>query len=135
MRRPPAALATLVVAALAGCGGESGDLLAVEVAGGPAAPGRTIVVTSDGRARCDGGALRPITSGRLIAAREIERDLADLARGGTDLGATAAPDRRSYVARTRAGTVRFVEGEPGNPAVLARLELLALQLGREVCRS
>lgn len=127
-------VAALGLAALAGCGGESGDLLAVEVAGGPAGERRTIVVASDGRGRCNGGELRPIENERLIEAREAERDIAELAEQGADLGGEAGGDRRAYVARTQAGTVRWVEAEPGNPAVLPRVELLALRLGRELCR-
>jgi hypothetical protein len=128
-----AAALAVAVAGAAGCGGESGDLIAVEVAGGPAGGERTLVLTNDGRGRCDGGDLRPVESDRLIEAREIERDLRDLAEDGADLGGDAADDRRAYVARIQAGTVRWVEAEPGNPTVLPRLELLALQLGRELC--
>lgn len=127
------AILAVGLALLAGCGGESGDLLAVEVAGGPAGGERTLVVTNDGRGRCDGAELRRIESDRLIEAREVERDLQDLAEDGTDLGGDPTGDRRAYVARIRAGTVRWVEAEPGNPDVLPRLELLALRLGRELC--
>lgn len=127
-------LVAVALAALASCGGESGDLLAVEVTGGPAGDRRTIVVASDGRGRCNGSDLRPIENERLIEAREAERDIADLAEQGADLGGEAGGDRRSYVARTQAGTVRWAEAEPGNPAVLPRVELLALRLGRELCR-
>jgi hypothetical protein len=122
-----------LLALAGGCGGESGDLLAVEITGGPAGGERTIVVTNDGRGRCDGGDLRQISSDRLIDAREVERDLTDLAEDGTDLGGEATGDRRAYVARTQAGTVRWVEAEQGNPTVLPRTELLTLQLGRDLC--
>jgi hypothetical protein len=127
------AILAVGLALVAGCGGESGDLLAIEEAGGPAGGERTLVVTNDGRGRCDGGELRRIESDRLIDAREVERDLQDLAEDGADLGGDPAGDRRAYVARIRAGTVRWVEAEPGNPDVLPRLELLALRLGRELC--
>ena len=117
MRHPRGRVALAAVLALAaGCGGESGDLLAVEITGGPA-----------------GGELRQISSERLIEAREVERDLEDLAEDGTDLGGEATGDRRAYVARTQAGTVRWVEAQTGNPTVLPRIELLSLQLGRDLC--
>ena len=129
MRRLRAtAVAVLVLAA---CGGESGDLLAVDVSGGPAGQDRRIVVTNDGRARCDGGELERIASERLIEAREIERDLEEPAEEGRRYPAAGAG--RRYVARVRAGAVRWGEGGAGKPQVLARVELLVLQLGREIC--
>lgn len=119
------------VAALAvGCGGESGDVLALEVSGGPGGEERRLVITEDGRGRCNGSDLRPLANERLIEARELERELADLPeeeRRFADGGG------RSYVARLRDGAVHWSERTPAKPELLARLELLALQAGRELC--
>ena len=117
------------LALLAACGGSAGDLLAIEVSGGSQARARTLVVTGDGLGGCGRGARRPIPSERLIEARAVERDLGELAERGASFadGGTGA-GRRSYVARSRAGTVRWTEGAPGLPAVLPRAALLAVRL-------
>lgn len=126
-----ASTAALAAAALwAGCGGGAGDLIAIEVSGGPRGAEHSLVVTGDGRGRCDGGELRPIANERLIQARELERELSELPEGARRL---APGEGASYVARAREGTLRWSEGSPGKQELLARLELLALQLERELC--
>ncbi len=120
----------LLAALAAGCGGESGDLIALETSGGPAGTDRALVVTEDGRGRCDGGELRPIANQLLIDARELERELSETS---DDERRFTGAEGRDYVARFRDGTVRWSEGTEPKPELLARLELLALQLGRELC--
>lgn len=124
-------LAALAAGALGACGGESGDLLAIEVTGGPRGGERALVVTEDGRGRCDGSALSAIPNERLIETRELERELTELAED--DRRPTAAGGR-DYVVRFRDGAARWSELTEPKPEVLARLELLALQLGRDLCR-
>jgi hypothetical protein len=116
---------------LAGCGGEAGDLIALEGTGG-SKPGHRVVVTGDGRGSCDGGDLSSIPSDRLIDAREVERELEELA----DESATFPEQRgrRRYTARTDEGIVRWSEGARELPRVLPEASLLALQLERELCR-
>ena len=133
MRRVlPALLAGLVVA---GCGGGSGDLMAIEIAKGPAR-GRAldIVIKDNGRATCNGGSEESIPSDLLIDARELERNLGDLAEEGAFFEPTGA-GRREYVVRIKAGTVRWSEGDRGLPRELPRTQLLALRLDRLLCRS
>lgn len=122
----------VLACALAGCGGSAGDLLAIEVSGGFEDRTVRLTVTSDGRGRCGAGELRRLTSDRVIEAREVERELEAFAEDGASFG-EAIGDRRSYVARTRAGTVRWSEGEPRLPEVLPQAVLLARQLERELC--
>jgi hypothetical protein len=118
----------------AGCGGEAGDLMAIEVAKGPAR-GRAldIVIASDGRASCNERPEETIPSELLIDARELERDLGDLAEQGAFFEPTGA-GRREYVVRIKAGTVRWSEGNRGLPSELPRTQLLALRLDRVLCR-
>ena len=126
------ALVLAVAATLAGCGGSPGDLLAIEVMGGAANRHQRIVVQDNGHATCNGGPSQDLGSAALIDAREIERDLKDLA----DRAATyedAGPGATSYTARTNDGTVRWLEGARGAPAVLPRTELFALEQGRKLC--
>jgi hypothetical protein len=132
MRRlAPALLVALVVA---GCGGEAGDLMAIEIAKGPAR-GREldIVIKSDGRGTCNGRDEETIPSELVIDARELERDLGDLAEQGAFFEPTGA-GRREYVVRIKAGTVRWSEGDRGLPRELPRTQLLALKLDRLLCR-
>ena len=132
MRRVALALLTALLAA--GCGGEAGDLMAIEIAKGPAR-GREldIVVKGDGRGTCNGGAEKSIPSDLVIDARELERDLSDLAEQSAFFEPTGA-GRREYVVRIKAGTVRWSEGDRGLPRELPRTQLLALKLDRLLCR-
>ena len=130
MRTPPAA-ALAAVALVAGCGGEAGDLIAIEVSGGAAGAKRTLVVTGDGRGSCDGGDLERVDSDDLVEARDVERDIEELANDSRSFPERA--DRRRYVARTDDGVVRWSEGTPGLPAVLPRTALLTLRLERDLC--
>jgi hypothetical protein len=122
----------LLAVALAGCGGSPGDLLSLEVSGGPANRRQSIVVQNDGRATCNGGPSTDIGSDALIDAREIERDLGDDAERAAVYEGTR-PDATNYVARTNDGTVRWDDRAPGLPAVLAKAQLFALQQGRKLC--
>lgn len=133
MRRIIPGLTALAASALiAGCGGGAGDLMSIDIAGGPAAEKHSIVVSGDGRGSCDRGPLKELPSDRVIDARAVERDAADLARKAT----TYPPKQgaRRYGLRTNDGVVRWSEGSPGLPAVLPKAQLLALQLERLVCR-
>jgi hypothetical protein len=122
----------LLAVALAGCGGSPGDLLSLEVSGGPANRRQSIVVQNDGRATCNGGPSTDIGSDALIDAREIERELGNDAERAAVYEGTR-PDATNYVARTNDGTVRWDDRAPGLPAVLAKAQLFALQQGRKLC--
>ena len=130
-RRLASAIAVAAALAVSACGGEAGDLLALEVSGGLQDAPLRLTVTEDGRGTCDGGELRPISGDLLIDARDVERDLEPLAEDGASFGSDDR--RRNYVARTRAGTVRWVEGGEDLPEVLPRAALLAQALQDELC--
>ena len=122
----------LLAVALVGCGGSPGDLLSIDVSGGPAARKQAIVVMGDGRATCNGGPSRDIGSDALIDAREIERELGDDAERAAVYESTRR-DATQYVARTKDGTVRWDDRARGLPPVLAQAQLFALQQGRALC--
>ena len=126
----------VLLALVPGCGGEAGDLMAIEVSGGPARAGGAldIVLASDGRGTCNGGPSESVPSDLVIDARELERDLGDLAEEGARFEPTRE-SQREYVVRIKAGTVRWAEGERGLPDVLPRTQLLALRLDRLLCRT
>lgn len=122
----------LLAVALAGCGGSPGDLLSIEVEGGPAKRQQSIVIGSDGRSTCNGGPERDIGSDALIEAREIERELGDDAERAAVYESTR-PEATSYVARVKKGTVRWDDRARGLPPVLGQAQLFALQQGRVLC--
>ena len=128
MKRLACACAVL----LAGCGGSAGDLMSITVSGGFAPTKHTIVVSGDGRGSCDRGPLRELPSDRVIAARAVERDAADLAKRSA-VYPSAAADARQYTLHTKAGEVRWGEGVHNLPSVLPRAQLLELQLERALC--
>ncbi len=128
-----ALLVLAAAAALAGCGGSPGDLIAIEVSGGAANRDQRIVIRSDGHATCNDGPNRDIGSDALIEAREIERDLTDDAERAASYEDGAPPNATRYAARTKDGTVRWRERARGLPPVLPRAQLFALQQGRALC--
>jgi hypothetical protein len=130
MRRTLAVAAAALI--LQGCGSSAGDILAIEVSGGPLPAKQAMVVSADGRGSCNGGKLRDITNQQLIDAQEVAREAKPLAEAGADYTATR-PDARRYVLRVPQGAVPWTEGRPGIPFALAKAQLLALQLGRELC--
>lgn len=125
----PAALAAL---ALAGCGGEAGDLMSIGLEGGPTGVHHTVVVTGDGRGSCGRGKEVLLPSERVIDAREIAKEVSDLARKAADF--PVKPGATRYTLRTTDGDVRWSEGTPGLPSVLPKAQLLAVQLDRILCR-
>jgi hypothetical protein len=127
-------LTPILVAALL-AGGCAGDLMAIEVSGGVAASRGTldIVLAGDGRGTCNDRPSESVPSDLVIEARDLERDLGDLAEEGAAFGHRGADETR-YVVRIKAGTVRWTEGERGLPKVLPRTQLLALRLDRLLCR-
>jgi hypothetical protein len=133
MRR--VALALLAGLLATGCGGEAGDLMAIEVS-----PGATktqpldIVVASDGRATCNDGSSEMIPSELLIDARELERQLGRLVDEGANYFPPTGARQREYVVRIKAGTIRWSEGEHGLPRELPRTQLFTLRLDRLLCR-
>lgn len=124
-----AAVAAPVLAA--GCGGTAGDLMSVTFSAGAGGGSHTIVVSGDGRASCDRGALKALPSDRVIDAREVERDMAPYAKRAAEYPSRSGA--RRYTLNSKDGVVRWSEGSPGLPVVLPRAQLLALQLQRLVC--
>ena len=112
----------------AGCGNPGGDQLALEESG---AHFNRLVVTDDGRGRCNDGELERLQDGRLLEAREVERELRELA----DKGRTIFPENtggRHFRAQMRGVTVTWRERSAQDP-ILPKATLLTIQLRRELC--
>ena len=137
MRRALAstAIGAALALAAAGCGGSPGDLMSITVTGGPGKVNQDIVIRADGLATCNGGEAEDIGSDALIEAREIEREVGDIAKRGDVYEARRKPglELRDYVLRRDDGEVRWTETAEGLPEILPRAQLLALQLGRQLC--
>ena len=118
---------------LSGCGASAGDVLAIEVSGGPLPAKRILEVTVDGQGSCDRGKLHEIPNDRLIDAQGVARDAKPLAEASTDYTGAGRREGRRYLLRLPQGNVEWTEGRPGLPAALARAQLLALELGRQLC--
>jgi hypothetical protein len=138
-RRAAAAALTLCAAALAAaCGGEAGDLMAVERTGSVPGARLELRFTVDGRAACNRGELRQLPSDQVLIAREVERaltgedDRPGLAERGVNLPAGPGSLLR-YRARVPAGTVRFADTSRGQPAAFYRIAKLTRDVAREVC--
>ncbi|HEX4760214.1 MAG TPA: hypothetical protein VH256_05405 [Thermoleophilaceae bacterium] len=132
MRRVAAVSAALACAALAGCGGTSGDILGLGISGGPRNQTLHMHVTEDGRGSCNNGPLRTLPSKTIIQARTLVRDAEPLSKQSESLG-ERTPGRRNLELRTPDGTTMWVEGTAGLPPVLPRAEQLALDLSRDLC--
>ncbi|HEX8054013.1 MAG TPA: hypothetical protein VF517_13565 [Thermoleophilaceae bacterium] len=118
--------ATTALTALA-CGNPGGDLIALEERG---AHFTRLVVTDDGRGSCNGGELKRLESSRLLEAREVERELQELATERTNF-----PDPtggRQFRAKMRDATVTWMERSQQDP-VLPKATALTLELRRELC--
>lgn len=125
LRLTPLALLLVV----AGCGNPGGDLLAIEVRA-PGGEATRLVVTDDGRGRCNGGELKRLDSARLLEAREVARELEELPGERSDFG--RLEDRTNYRATLREAEVTWAQGAQ-RPPVLPKATLLALRLRREAC--
>jgi hypothetical protein len=133
MRRFSWAGCALAAALAAGCGGTAGDLMAVEVSGGPLHRTERILVTDDGRASCNGGALAAISNQQLLDAREDKRSLRPLAKKGTAFPSGRRGVRR-FVFTSQDGMVEWQECASALPPAIGRITLLVLQLERRLCR-
>jgi hypothetical protein len=123
-----AVLAVLAASvALAGCGGSSGDLLGMQITGGPGKVKEQMHVTEDGRTSCNTGKLQQLPSQAVLDARNIEREAKPLIQEGGQYP-LALPGRRTFELRTPDGSLIWGEGQAGLPALLPQAELLALKL-------
>jgi hypothetical protein len=114
--------------AVPACGNPGGDLIALEERG---TGFNRMVVTDDGRGKCNDGELERLDSERLLEAREVERELQELA----DKGRTNFPDDlggRHFRAQMRDATVTWRERSAQDPA-LPKATALTLKLRRELC--
>src|SRR5213083_2541609 len=116
MRFGRAMSAVLAVAVLlAGCGGAGADLFVVTRSGQGPGAALSLRVSDDGFVRCNGGPRRRITDDQLLLAREIQRELDDMAKRSYPPGPNSV---FRYRVRLDSGTIAFSDTSPGIPAEL-----------------
>jgi hypothetical protein len=132
-RRRAAVAFGLALLPLAGCGTPSADLFAIQRTGTVPGARLAMVVSDGGTVQCNTAKAVDMTDQQLLDARELQRDLKDLAERHLDL-----PPRRGsvfrYEVRTPDGTVRFADNSPGARGALARLTLFVRQVAQQQCR-
>lgn len=125
--------AGIAALALSGCGGIiAPDLFIVSRTGPGAGSHLTLLVNEEGAVHCNGVSAPKLSDSQLVQARAIQEDLHEPASRHLSLP-PAAGSVTSYYVRDEAGTVRFAENSPGQPAVLRRLALFVLQTAQQVC--
>ncbi len=133
MRRlAPIAVLLAAAAVLAGCGGDTGDLFAVERSGDVPDAALRLIVSDGGELTCDDAKPRPLPDKLLLDARAIATDLKDPAQHSLNL--PAGPQSvLQYVVHTPDGTVRFADDSPGQPEVTRKLAYFTRQAAQQVC--
>jgi hypothetical protein len=104
----------------------------IQRSGQGAGAGVTLVVRDDGSVRCPQGPLRRLSSGQLLQARQLARDVQDASARRLAFG-PGPQSVLAYAVTTAGGRVSFSDTSPGLPAALQRLEGFARQVARQVC--
>jgi hypothetical protein len=130
--RCAAVLASLAALMTAGCGGIIAPDLFIVYRTGPGSMRLTLLVNEEGAVHCNGVSAPKLSDSQLVQARVIQEQLHDLASRRLSLPA-AGRSVIAYYVRDEAGTVRFSDNSPGQPAVLHRLALFVLQSAQQVC--
>ena len=130
-----AGLTVVAALGLAGCGSASADLFEVK-RGGPGAGAKVaLVVSDDGTVRCNGKPPRPVGAKRLLAARQLARDLGKQAALGLELPPGRKEDTTfTYRAELSEGTISFADSSKGLPPTYTRLAAFTRQVSRQVCK-
>jgi hypothetical protein len=121
-----------LLAAAAGCGGESGDLFAVERSGDVPGAKLRLIVDDGGTLTCNEDKPRALPAKLLLQARAIATDMEESAQHSLDLAA-GPQSVLQYVVRTPDGTVRFADDSRGQPEVTQRLAYFTRQAAQQVC--
>jgi hypothetical protein len=132
MRRIAILLLTATALAAAGCGGDSGDLFAVERSGDVPGAKLRLIVDDGGTLTCNDEQPKALPAKLLLQARAIATDIEESAQKSLDL--PAGPQSvLQYVVHTRDGTVRFADDSRGQPEVLRRVAYFTRQAAQQVC--
>lgn len=124
--------ATLAALALTGCGGAGSELFVVQRTGTIPGARLTLTVYDDGLVGCNHGPRRRLGDQRLLDAREIERELAPLAKRGLRL-APGTGSILAYRVSDSDGSVSFADTSRRQRSVLFRVQAFTRRVAREAC--
>ena len=132
MRRLAPIAVLLAAAVLAGCGGDTGDLFAVERRGDVPDAALRLIVSDGGELTCgDASPRRCPTSSCSTPARSPPTSRT---RPSTASTCRPGPSRSlQYVVHTPDGTVRFADDSRGQPEVTRKLAYFTRQAAQQVC--
>ncbi len=120
-----------LLAVLAGCGNRhSPDLFVLDRFGEVPGAQLRLRVYDDGQVRCNGGERRRLPDQLVLDAREIARELNELAPR------TLRPRARSilrYRLRLEEGTVRFADNSRGQAPAMSLTQAFTRRVARDVC--
>jgi len=118
-------------ALLAGCGSPPADLFSVERSGADPNANVRVVVSDGGSVSCD-GVEHPLDAGRLLTARQLERDLERQAALGIEMPRGPGTNL-SYRVSMEAGSVAFSDRSPGVPRTFLRVAAFTKDVTERVC--
>ena len=115
----------------AGCGTPSPDLFEVTRSGPDRNANVRLLVSDGGTVRCNGKS-HTLDPERLLAARELARDLAPQAELGLEIP-SGAGTQLSYRVRLEEGTIAFGDRSAGVPRSFDRLVAFTADVTERVC--
>ena len=130
-RAAVAGLGALTSLAVAACGTPSPDLFVVKRDG--TVPGAKLeLLVSDQTARCNDGPVKNLSSGQIIEARDIKRDLVLVQ--ADDAAIPSAPPAQifTFAVQTEQGTLRYPDTQQ-RPAILPRLSRFVRRVAIDTC--
>ena len=126
-----AGLGALTSLAMAACGTPSPDLFVVKRDG--TVPGaRLELLVSDQTARCNDGPVKNLSSGQIIEARDIKRDLLLLQTGDEAIPKAPPAQFFEFAVQTEEGTLRYPDTQQ-RPAILPRLSRFVRRVAIDTC--
>ena len=117
--------------AVAACGTPSPDLFVVNRDG--TVPGAKLeLLVSDQTARCNDGPAKRLSSGQIIEARDIRRDLLLLQNGDETIPEAPPAQFFEFAVQTEEGTLRYPDTQQ-RPAILPRLSRFVRRVAIDTC--
>jgi hypothetical protein len=125
------AAALLAAALAAGCGSPPPDLFVVKRSGADPNANLELLVSDGGSVRCN-GKQHPLDAERLLAARQLVRDMAPQAELGIELP-PGPGTQLSYRIEMESGTVAFSDTSAGIPRTFQRAAGFTKDVAERVC--
>lgn len=115
-----------------GCGAPSPDLFSVERSGADPNANVRVVVNDGGLVTCNRTIEQALDAEQLLTARELARDLAELAQLSIELPPEPGSDLR-YRVDTEVGPVAFADNSKQRPPAFDRLAAFTKTVTEDLC--